>query len=232
MGSIPLPALSVLISNPLEIDSHLHLLASILSQTALNTIPTSRPSPHEKPGLSDELNVAHKTSKKAYKIWRAAGRPRNPDHPARIQYKEAKRKFRIKLRLHAKVQHEEFFATLDLHSSNSSKLFRIIQKYNGLTPEPTRILHYQDTDFTGEHVLKGWEKYFAALSAIADLEYDVSFKDRIHQEYTQLLAHPPEDEITFTEEEVAEVIESLPTHKAPRPDEIDPEHLLYGYSII
>ena len=35
LGSIPLSALSVLISNPLEIDSHLHLLASILSQTAL-----------------------------------------------------------------------------------------------------------------------------------------------------------------------------------------------------
>ena len=83
-------------------------------------------------------------------------------------------------------------------------------------------------DFTDEHVLKGWEKYFAALSANADLEYDESFKDRIHQEYTQLLAHPPEDEITFTEEEVAEVIESFPTHKAPGPDEIDPEHLLYG----
>ena len=67
---------------------------------------------------------------------------------------------------------EEFFATLDLHSSNSSKLFRIIQKYNGLTPEPTCILHYQGTDFTDKHVLKGWEKYFAALSANADLEYD------------------------------------------------------------
>ena len=118
LGSIPLPTLSVLISNPQEIDSHLHRLASILSQTALNTIPTSRPSPHEKPGWSDELNVAHQTSKKAYKIWRAAGRPRNPDHPARIQYKEAKRKFRIKLCLHAKVQCEEFFATLDLHSFN------------------------------------------------------------------------------------------------------------------
>ena len=25
-----------------------------------------------------------------------------------------------------------------------------------------------------------------------------------------------------------EVIESLPTHKAPEPDGIDPEHLLYG----
>ena len=77
-------------------------------------------------------------------------------------------------------------------------------------------------------MLKGWEKYFAALSANADLEYDKPFKDRIHQEYTQLLAHPPEDEITFTEEEVAEVIESLPTHKAPGPDEIDSEHVLYG----
>ena len=106
------------------------------------------------------------------------------------QYKEAKRKFRIKLHLHAKVQCEEFFATLDPHSSISSKLFCIIQKYNGLTPEPTRVLHYQGTDFVDEHVLKGWEKYFAALSANADLEYDEFFKDRIHQEYTQLLAHP------------------------------------------
>ena len=88
--------------------------------------------------------------------------------------------------------------------------------------------------YTNEHVLEGWEKYFAALSANDDIgrEYDDNFKAEIHQESTQLLAHPPENEIIFTEEEVAEVVESLPMHKAAGPDEIDPEHLIYGGKLL
>ena len=168
---------SALSSNPLEIDSHLDQLTSVLTRIALCTIPTSKPSPHKRPGWLDDLNAAHRQSKNAYKLWRAAGRPRNPDHPARMQYKEAKRKFRLKLRLHAKEQREEFFANLDLNTSNPSKLFRIIQKHNGLTPELTRILHHQGMAYTNEHVLEGWEKYFAALSANVDVgEYDDNFK--------------------------------------------------------
>ena len=39
--------------------------------------------------------------------------------------------------------------------------------------------------YTNEHVLKGWEKYFAALSANDDVgEYDDNFKAEIHQEFT------------------------------------------------
>ena len=170
LGPISLPTLCTLSSNLLEIDFHLDQLTSILTQIALSTIPTSKPSPHKRPGWSDDLNVAHRESKNAYKIWRAAGRPLNPDHPARMQYKEAKRKFRLKLSWHAKQQHEEFFANLDLNTSNPSKLFRIIQKHNGLTPEPTRILHHQlGMAYTNEHILEGWEKYFAALSANDDV---------------------------------------------------------------
>ena len=232
LGPIPLPTLSALSSNPLEIDFHLDQLTSILTQIALSTIPTSKSSSHKRPGWSDDLNAAHRESKNAYKIWRAAGRPRNPDHPARMQYKEAKRKFKLKLRLHAKEQREEFFANLDLNTSNPSKLFRIIQKHNGLTPEPTRILNHQGMAYTNEHVLEGWEKYFAALSANDVGEYDDNFKAEIHQEFTQLLAHPPENEVIFTEEEVAEVVESLPRHKAAGPDEIDPEHLIYGGKLL
>ena len=107
----------------------------------------------------------------------------------------------MKLRLHAKEQREEFFANLDLNTSNPSKLFGISQKHNGLTPEPTHILHHQGMAYTNEHVLEGWEKYFAALSADDDVgEYDDNFKAEIHQEFTQLLAHPPENEVIFTEE--------------------------------
>ena len=91
LGPIPLPTLSALSSNPLEIDFHLDQLTSVLTPIALSTIPTSKPSPHKGPGWSDHLNAAHRESKNAYKIWRAAGRPRNPNHPACMQYKEAKR---------------------------------------------------------------------------------------------------------------------------------------------
>ena len=41
-----------------------------------------------------------------------------------------------------------------------------------------------------------------------------------------LPTHALEDEIIFTKEDVAEVAESLHTHKAAGPDEIDPEHLM------
>ena len=67
----------------------------------------------------------------------------------------------------------------------------------------------QGMAYTNEHVLEGWEKYVAALSANDDVgEYNDNFKAEIYQELTQLLAHPPQNEVIFTEEEVAEVVES------------------------
>ena len=87
--------------------------------------------------------------------------------------------------------------------------------------------------YTNEHVLEGWEKHFAALSANDDVgEYDDNFKAEIHQEFTQLLAHLPENEVIFTEKEVAEVVESLPMHKAAGTDENNPEHLIYGGKLL
>ena len=83
--------------------------------------------------------------------------------------------------------------------------------------------------YTNEHVLEGWEKHFAALSANDDVgEYDDNFKAEIHQEFTQLLAH----QVIFTEKEVAEVVESLPMHKAAETDENNPEHLIYGGKLL
>ena len=59
-----------------------------------------------------------KAANNAHKAWRNAGKPRNPDHPLRIIYKDSKLKFRAKLRNHHKNLRELFFSKLDLANTD------------------------------------------------------------------------------------------------------------------
>ena len=109
-----------------------------MKSTADANIPSKCFSPHQTPEWDDELKRAQKAANNAHKAWRNAGKPRNPDHPLRITYKDSKREFRAKLRNHRKNLRELFFSKLDLANTDSRKLFREIRNIMATLLNPPR----------------------------------------------------------------------------------------------
>ena len=229
LSHLPLPSLSDYSSNPHLIDRTLSHLISLMKSTADTNIPSKRFFPHQTPEWDDELKLAQKTANNAHKTWRNAGKPRNPDHPLRIIYKESKRKFRAKLRNHRKNVRELFFSKLDLANTDSRKLFREIRNINGHSPEPSRVISFNGTTFQGDALLEGWTSYFEQLGVPSPHStYDSDFQQSINEEYLALLDTTARNEIPITVDEVKEAIQGLKPHKASGPDGIDPEHIIHS----
>ena len=51
-------------------------------------------------------------------------------------------------------------------------------------------------------------------------------------QYCCLLRDSSAESVTFTREEVSEAVKSLKCNKAAGPDELDPEHLIYGGELL
>ena len=226
LASLSLPSLSSLVSTPESIDSLLGEVTSILLSAAQKHIPAKRFLPFVKPGWTPELRRYHSKSKRLYKEWVRAGRPRSYLHPKRKQYKEAKAIFRIQLRRYQKDQRDAFFRNLDLDSSDPGRLFRHVRRANGGAAEPTTVLKVGDSNSVGEEIPDAWASYFADLASPRD--HDPDFLISIEQQMTSISSLPLGQFQLFSEEEVDEVVKSLKVNKAAGPDDIDPEHLRFG----
>ena len=196
--------------------------------TANNSIPPKKFSPHKKQGWNEEIRQAQHATQQAYKRWRAAGKPRNSDQSMCIHYKSLKGKFRSLLRQHKKDERESFFASLDLHNTDSRKLFRTIWQKNGQHTAPTTLLISSDKAYEGPEVLDCWASHFLNLASPTT---SPSFDDDFHSTTTANLHHilstPPGEDI-ISAGEVARAIELLALDKASGPDEIETEHLQFG----
>ena len=200
----------------------------MLINAAKQTIPPKQFIPHRKPGWDKHLKAAHTKSKRAHKQWIKAGRPRQSDHPAQRQCKEAKSTFRACLRARQREENEEFLQALDLDSRDPSKLFRQLRRARGQKCDPTTILNVGGCTYQGEDILFTWASYFESLATPSNQDYDESFRQLINAEYESLLDLPMDDFTPFAEEEVDEAVQTLKLDKAAGPDSIKPEHLVFG----
>ena len=178
------------------------------------------------------MKAACKECKQLFRIWVVAGRPRDPAHPARSAYKEAKKHFRSCLRLHRRVLADKFFASLDVHSTDSKRLFQSVRKYilpNRLSS--TQHLEFDGKVFDSETILDGWASYFESLSSPGSISYSDE-QLQILAEYSRLCSLPPDAPDLIVADEVEAVIRSLPLKKAAGPDHITNEHLKFGGSML
>ena len=104
------------------IDNLFHSLTSILISIS-NHIPSKSFQPHCSPGWNYTLQCASRRCKIRFHDWVDAGRPRNASHPFRKAYKDAKKHFRLCLRLHRKSLAENFFTSLDAQMSDPRRFF-------------------------------------------------------------------------------------------------------------
>ena len=77
LSGLLLPSISSPTSSPTLIDTLLDQVTDILHTVARNHVPAKRYRPFVKPGWTPELKQHHSKSKKLYKEWVRAGRPRS-----------------------------------------------------------------------------------------------------------------------------------------------------------
>ena len=93
--------------------------------------------PHRSPGWNSTLKHANRECKIRYHNWVHAGRPRDIFHPVRKANKEAKQHFRPCLRLHCKSLSENFFSSLDAHTTTPHRFFQTIGRHTSSNSSPS-----------------------------------------------------------------------------------------------
>ena len=153
-----------------------------------------------KPGWTPELSATHNKSKQVYRAWSRADRPRQSDHPLRKWYKKAKANFSVRLRALQREQRDEFYSSLDLNCHNTSKLFRLIRKHNGVTSEPTSTPNYKGCSHSRDKLQEVWADYFGDLASPTrdDDSPDLTFHQSSSKLYSELLASPSSESISFS----------------------------------
>ena len=79
-----------------------------------------------------------------------------------------------------------------------------------------------------------WADYFADLATPTSHKAESAFYiyQSIMAQYCSMLRDSSGKSVTFTLEEVSEAVKSLKCNKAAGPDELDPEHLIYGGELL
>ena len=213
------------------IDKDTDAIATMLFETAKAHIPPRKFIPHLTPKWSDSLQAAKKSSKHAFFAWKSAGKPSDPSNQLRIAYKTAKGVFRSELRHHIKDLREAFLDSLDTSCTDPKRLFDRVRKFYCKSQAGTKSLQVNDTLYNSDNILSGWALYFGQLlSPNKDPVFDLGKEMEITTLYNQLVSTISTDQLQFSSEEVLEAISSLAKGKAPGPDGIEGEHLLYAGS--
>ena len=228
LSGLPLPSISSLTSCPTLIDTLPDQVTDILHTVTRNHVPAKRYRPFVKPGWTPELKQHHSMSKILYKEWVKAGRPRSCLNQKRKRYKDAKAAFRPLLRKHQRDQRDIFFRSLDLEFNDTGRLFRLVRRAHGGAAEPTTVLTVGGHSFEGNMIPEAWADYFADLASPPNLDHDPEFSRSIEQQFHAICSLSMGEFVLFSEEEVAEVLNSLKRNKAAGPDELDLEHLRFG----
>ncbi len=198
-------------------------------------LPVTKYNKHLKPYWNTGLNESVTTKKQAWRAWLNAGRPRE-NHPAWLEYKEAKRLFRRDQR-RASLAHEtsyldEVSKTQEIDQRAFWKL--INKRRNPRNRHTNPVVNKEgNTIRDPDGIVRVWENYYGDLYTPSDAEhYDGEFREIVDQAISQEDMTPRNDSTTLkspiTPEEVKETCESLKVGKASGLDGIQPEHLKYA----
>ena len=223
-----LPSQAEILLQPQLLDNILHSFGNCLKASAKN-IPRKRYHKHKVPKWSHDLKEAQRDSKCAYRVWVSAGRPRSVDHPARLAYKETKKKFRACLRQHRRDLNTDFYESLDKKCSDPQRLFQSIRNHINPANATSSLskLIVNGSEFQGDAILDGWANYFESLSIPHNTSFTPAQLD-IFREYNSICSSNGICSNEFALDEVTNAICSLPHRKAAGPDGIDNEHLIFG----
>ena len=191
-----------------------------------------------KPYWSKSLNDISKSEKRAWKIWKHNGKPK--DGIAYEQYKLAKREFRA-ARRKAEQQYEiqQMDKIAKMEQIDQPFFWHLINKSRNKPKRSHNPLEQNGSILTDpKDVFKAWESYFMKLYTPSNKpHYDDRFMKHIETEVkrceeeslrkdTYVLRDP------LVPEEIRKEIRKLKLKKAPGWDNVTTEHIRYGGDIL
>ena len=157
--------LLVKFDQPEEIPILTEMLSKMFVLSAELNFETSNPNiskPQKNyPKFSKELTAAYKNHSKMCDLWRAAGRPRDASHPAKLNKLESQRLMRRIAREseagHARKLHDEL---MEVHFKDISRVSQKLKIIKGEHSKSTDIPFIETLcgTFKGENVLEGFRR--------------------------------------------------------------------------
>jgi hypothetical protein len=212
-----------------ELESAVDHIIYVLSEAEKTIVPQKRSGIRKQKHFTDSELEAIRTGKKAFSVWKAAGKPSLP-HPAAVRVSDARKHLR-QVQRHAEVgkridQHVEIMEA----SEKDNKLFyKLIARQRKVRASDTLSLTVNGITHRGDvAILAGWRTHFAHLATPSVNEaYDASYKlssdrvvDTIRAEGDMSTCIVP-----VTEVEIQHYISKLNTGKAPDESGMMAEHL-------
>ncbi|CAC5394456.1 unnamed protein product [Mytilus coruscus] len=168
-------------------------------------------------------------NKIAYKNWKNADRPNDPEHPLVIVKKETRKLFRTELRKEEnKRKHIERDRIITANTQNKRLFYQLIKKQRNNKNIFINDLHVSDKTYENEEVINGWHNHFKTLAEpIQNSTYDSKHQKLCEVDYQAIkyLCNQASPRIVI-KSELIEAIKSINTGKSEDIFGLSIEHIL------
>ncbi|CAC5420234.1 unnamed protein product [Mytilus coruscus] len=168
-------------------------------------------------------------NKIAYKNWKNADRPNDPEHPLVIVKKETRKLFRTELRKEEnKRKHIERDRIITANTHNKRLFYQLIKKQRNNKNIFINDLHVSDKTYENEEVINGWHNHFKTLAEpIQNSTYDSKHQKLCDVDYQVIkyLCNQASPRIVI-KSELIEAIKSINTGKSEDIFGLSIEHIL------
>ena len=133
------------------------MLGQILAISAVRSYAIRKQSQPKCPNWNPTLNAAHHRAKNAWHYWKRANKPTDPLHHAKYKYKigvEGIPKTIMQSCLKTEILLLQ--EAIDMHASNSEKLFHLLRNHGNTQPAPTGKLVFEGAEYYSENIHNGW----------------------------------------------------------------------------
>ncbi len=183
------------------------------------------------PKWTPAMAMASKIKKKAFHVWKQAGRPQEKDNLTLLEHKKSKKKFRQVQRKQVANKYREDMESIAEARKVDSRMFHKLVKLRSNTRKAPQVpeLIVEGTRYIGEDVIKGWARHFSKLARpklycddyAADTQTHVSLLTNICK--SQKKGIP-----STTTEQLKKAIERLNLNKAADANGLVTEHLKHS----
>ena len=221
-----------------QIDLLVDCLVKEIHSAALD-LPRTNFKKHLKPYWSKELTVAKRIKVDTYRVWVNNGRPRGRDNPSYLEYVISKKNFAKLLKATAyRHENEQLMEAMRSAELDKFHFWRQMRKVRG--GNRMKVLGIKGSDGKVKHdvheVLGVWKEHFHKVGTPKhDPKFNQNHFEHVNAFVKQKMELKDDDQFSeskFESNETWEAIKKLNKNKAPGPDLITTEHLLYGGNMV